>query len=294
MSVGNNPILCGGTFFTLLLEASKQGRNERKKWGNSADFTQGDVLEALILVAVPTYHKSPDNGNLSSVASAYKSCNTSKSGRLPIYEQANISSFNDRIANDYQNPLRAMNDFSGKYIDIEGKGIWLAKALLELITVDKNTDDVELHILQDGQALKKAAFGDIDEYCLPALLLGVWHYIVRNVPDNSVGRATYDEWCKTGESSNTRNAFKSDIGGSLSDRKIVLIPYIEQYANGEVEEEIFVDSSAETSDEQYADQGEPYVNTDPIEPKYQQNNYTQTINVNSDNNTINGFVFIKD
>ena len=30
---------------------------------------------------------------------------------------------------------------------------------------------------------------------LPAFLLGVWHYVVLNRKDNSVGRTTYDEWC---------------------------------------------------------------------------------------------------
>jgi hypothetical protein len=41
-------VLCGGTFFTLLLEAAKQGLKERKKWGESREFAETDVFEALI------------------------------------------------------------------------------------------------------------------------------------------------------------------------------------------------------------------------------------------------------
>jgi len=268
MSVSNTPILCGGTFFTLLLEAGKQGLYERRKWGVSADFTESDVLEALIQIAVPTYKKPADNKNFSSVTSAFKSCNSSKSGRLPIHEQANISSFNDRIANDYQNTLGAMNVFTERFISAEGKGVWLLKALLELIAEDINTDGVEFYITHDGLPTKKAALGGIDEYCLPAFLLGVWCYIVNKVSKNSVGRATYEEWCKPGKSANTRKAFKSNIGESLSSRKIVLIPYTEPGANAEAEDEIFVDNSDESSDAQYAEQGEPHVRIEADNPKY--------------------------
>jgi len=31
--------------------------------------------------------------------------------------------------------------------------------------------------------------------CLPAFLLGVWHFIVVNRKDNKIGQDTYDIWC---------------------------------------------------------------------------------------------------
>ena len=31
--------------------------------------------------------------------------------------------------------------------------------------------------------------------CLPSFLLGVWHYVVVNRQDNSIGKKTYDVWC---------------------------------------------------------------------------------------------------
>jgi len=288
-AMNDYPRLSGGTFFTLLLEAANQKLKERKKFGDSNNFNEPDVLEALVNIALLGCTRSTDNDNYKSAVGAYKSCNTKKSGRIPLTEQAVISTFNDTIKSNYQVPLAEMNAFVEKYINAEGRGIWLIKALLELITVDKSTDDAEFYISQDGQPTKKAALGGIDDYCLPAFLLGVWHYIVKNVPDNGVGKATYDEWCKPGKAQNTREDFKSNIGESLSDRRIALIPYVEVV--GEDGDISYNEETAETSEEQFEEQGEPYVRVETAEPKYQQNNYTQTINVNSDNNTINGFVF---
>ena len=42
---------------------------------------------------------------------------------------------------------------------------------------------------------KKAALGDLKKVCLPAFLLGIWHYIVINRKDNSIGQKTYEAWC---------------------------------------------------------------------------------------------------
>lgn len=217
MDIKKAPVLCGGTFFTLLLEAAKQGLNERKALGKNTDFTEHDVFEALIQVAVPTYDKPTDKDNFKSVVSAYKSCNTSKSGRLPIHEQANISSFGNRITNNYQAPLSAMSEFIKTYIDFEGKGDWLVRALLDLLCKDNEIGETELlFILQDGQPTSKSELQTLDDICLPALLLGVWHLVISKGTDNAVGKTTYDEWCKPGKSKNTREAFKSDIGSDIT------------------------------------------------------------------------------
>ena len=51
------------------------------------------------------------------------------------------------------------------------------------------------YIGPNGEKKKKAALGDLKEVCLPSFLIGVWHYVVVNRRDNSVGRKTYDVWC---------------------------------------------------------------------------------------------------
>lgn len=224
MDMTGFPVLCGGTFFTLLLEAANQGRNERKKWGESSEFTESDVLEALVQVAMRTYEKTSDNLNFKSAVSAYKSCNSKKSGRLPIHNQAVIATFDNCVKNSYLTQLISMNAFVEKYIDIDGKGIWLIRALLDLVLQDENIKERDqLYVCQDGSPATKASLCGVTEVCLPALLLGIWHYIVVNKVNNGGGGETYNEWCRPGQSKNTREPFQSSIGDGIT-QQITLCP----------------------------------------------------------------------
>jgi hypothetical protein len=70
------------------------------------------------------------------------------------------------------------------------------KALIDLIEQDDSIKpDEEFYIRRWTVKIKKTALGGLDDVCLPAFLLGVWHYVVVYRKDNSVGKATYDEWC---------------------------------------------------------------------------------------------------
>lgn len=244
------PVLCGGTFFTLLLEAGKQGLNERKKFGESAEFTERDVFEALIKVAVPTYEKPIDSENFKSVVSAYKSCNTSKSGRLPIHEQANMATFSNRIKNDYQKSLSAMTLLIENYIDIDGKGDWLARALVELVCMDETIKETDpLYVLQDGQPLLKNKFNSLVDICLPALLLGIWHFVIANKTDNIVGKITYEDWCKPGKSKNTREPFKSNIGEGITRQLNIFMPIEWEPKDATIDEEPYIDFTESYTEE---------------------------------------------
>lgn len=224
MNKSDFPVLCGGTFFTLLLEAANQGRKERKKWGASSEFTESDVLKALFQVVMPSYKNSTDNGNFKSVVSAYKSCDPKKRGNLPIGEQAVITSFDNCVKNSYHEKLISMNALIEKYIDIEGKGMWLIRALLDLTLMDENIQNSdELYVKQDGLPTTKLSLDGVPDICLPALLLGIWHYIVVKKVKNGSGRETYDTWCRPGKSKNTREPFQSNIGEGIT-QQITLCP----------------------------------------------------------------------
>jgi hypothetical protein len=254
MDIKSIPVLCGGTFFTLLLEAAKQGLNERKKWGESSEFTESDVLEALFKVAIRTFDKPDDGENFKSVVSAYKSCNRSKSGRLPIHEQANISTFTNRIKNDYQELLSAMTVLIENYIDIDGKGDWLARALLELVCIDEAIKGTDLlFVLQDGHPLTKNEIKSLTDICMPAFLLGIWHFVIVNKTDNGVGKHTYDEWCKPGKSKNTREPFISNIGEKITRKLNIFMPEKSENKDAPIEEDPYVDFSESYSEESNSD-----------------------------------------
>jgi len=210
------PALCGGTFFTLILEAAKQGLNQRNKgWGEKSQFTESAVLESLIRVAVPTFPKPSDGDNFKTAVSAYKSCG-SRSGRLAINGQANLSTFDTTVKSNYREPLAAMTEVVNHYLNAAGNGDWLTRALLELVDEDPSiADDDEFYVLPDGGPITKAGLRSLTDICLPSLLLGIWHYAVTKKPDNRIGKTTYDQWCKPGATGSVRQ-FESNIGAKIT------------------------------------------------------------------------------
>jgi len=292
MAAASVPRLCGGTFLTLVLEAAKQGRNVRKKWGNSTGFTEGEVLESLIRIVVPGYLKPADNANFRSSVSAYKTCNKTKSGWAPITGQAATSRFDSRIKTDYQQTLEQMADFVGRFVDGQDKGVWLAKALLALVLEDESIPaDAKFHVLPDGGVRTKSDLAHLREVNLAALLLGIWHFIVVNREDNGVGRATYDQWCPLSKTANRRQPFKSDIGADIQPLTVTLPEDAENGASGtdyhdDVIEAEIVDDEQEPDDPappfwaKYLPPSSQFINYGTIGTQI--NNPTGTIHVNKD------------
>lgn len=257
----DSPVLCGGTFFTLLLEAAKQGLKERKKWGEGKEFTETDVFAALIQV-VTDYERPADDKNFRSVVSAYKSCSTKKSGRLPISEQAVITTFNENVLTNYQMSLLKMTALVNIYVDVESKGVWLVRALLDLIRSGIPAGTA-FYASEDGSSIGGNALINKTEFYLPALLLGIWHYIVVSRIDNATGRDTYDSWCKPGSSANTREDFESDIGSGTTQQ----IKLISLDAETCTLDHATIDNATPPEDEPYIDQDDPFIEEPIPEPE---------------------------
>jgi hypothetical protein len=80
--------------------------------------------------------------------------------------------------------------------------------------------------------------------------------------DNATGRSTYDDWCKPGRSSNTRESFESDIGSGIT-RPIKLIASEDAIDPADSAEPR---TSAAIEDEPYDEYSEPYVEQPTSEP----------------------------
>ena len=99
----------------------------------------------------------------------------------------------------------------------------LVKALIDLIEQDDSIKrDEEFYIEENGQKIKKTALGGLDDVCLPAFLLGVWHYVVVYRKDNSVGRDTYDRWCP--ENGGAPRTYSGDMGKRITKTINVRMP----------------------------------------------------------------------
>lgn len=199
MTIDTYPRLCGGTFFTLVLQALRQRMNAREHYDGDCDgLSDPEVLAGLLKVINPDY-QNPGKEKLKGMANNYKACKTSTSVYLPFDDEQVISTFDDTVRTSYRCALNGMISFVNTFIDLSKvvrKDVRLVRALVDLIQQDRSVGaDEVLYIGPNGEKKKKAALGDLEDVCLPSFLLGVWHYVVTNRKDNSIGKDTYDIWC---------------------------------------------------------------------------------------------------
>lgn len=280
MSKSGYPRLCGGTFFTLVLQALKQRVKARQHYNGERDgLSDPEVLTGLITVINPDY-QVPKDGLNKGKTNEYKSCKTSDGTYLPFGDTPEIQAFDLRVQNTYCDALRSMAVFVDDFIDTGkavGKHELLVNALIDLIQRDQSIpDDTEFYIGENGEKIKKAALGDLKEVCLPAFLLGVWHYAVVNRKDNTVGQSTYDTWCPS--AGGGKRIYKGNMGNGILAGLIVTVPEVK-------------DDEATTAEE--AEPVETEIYTEPQPQTVQQTvnhpfvfNFTQ----HGDNNTQIGHI----
>ena len=197
------PRLCGGTFFTLVLQALRQRLSAREHYhGHSDGMTDPEVLVGLIRVINPVY-KDPDKDSLKAIVNNYKFCKISNSVHFPFDDEQVLYAFNDTVQNDYPAVLDRMSRFANKFLDTSEptrKDVNLVRALVDLIRQDQSiAADETFYIEPSGEKKKKAALCDLKKVCLPSFLLGVWHYIIMNRGDNTVGEQTCGAWCPSND-----------------------------------------------------------------------------------------------
>lgn len=202
MTKNENQRLCGGTFFTLLLQARKPRMGVREHYkGTNDGLSDTDTLIALIKVVVPDYSEPTPSmkGTLKVNTSGFKSCKISGSAYLPFDDSVEVSAFDSRVKSEYRRALEAMSGFVAGFIDSgtsTKKDERLVKALLEIIDADETIDDTQsFYINENGSTMTKADLRGVSDICMQSFLLGIWHFVLVNRKDNTVGKMTYDLWC---------------------------------------------------------------------------------------------------
>jgi len=142
-----------------------------------------------------------------------------------------------------------MSDLVLRFID-EEKADWLVKALLDVIENDKQTNGKTFNI--ENRPIEKTELLSINSVNLAAFVLGIWHYIVTNVSDNTVGDATFKKWhVKKGEA-NSEWIFRSDIGNSVK-RKLTVLSFADfSFQTNLNEPSNFVEEETDSQEEPFA------------------------------------------
>lgn len=199
------PRLCGGTVFTLILEARQQRYGVREHFaGDSDGLSEMDTLIGLAQVMVPDLKRPAKTREdvVQGNTTEFKICKTAGGkGYYPFSNRQAKKAFDDRVKEDYTEALKAMCDYVNNFIWVRGSGKQdenLVKALLDLIEQDDSIGDSQVfYIMPDGKPVTKHKINQIDgnEICLQSFLLGVWHFAIMRREGNTIGKATMNDWC---------------------------------------------------------------------------------------------------
>lgn len=213
------PILCGGTFFTLVLRALQDHTSARNKILEDSDgLSNPEVLLGLMLVedphhAIPDIKKEGVKKSLSTITSNFKKCDNINSVYFPFFDNDVRAAFDTRVKEHHDDAMKDMIKFVDGFINKEIKGVKLVSALAELITEDPTIpDQTEFYIRVDNTPVKKVDLYNESKLNLYSFLLGTWHFILMNREDNTVGKATYQSWHNAdGVEPNAQKPFESDL-----------------------------------------------------------------------------------
>ena len=225
-------VLCGGTFFTLLLQARKQRTAARKNAvGEKDGLNDSEVLEGLIRVAFPDYI-SPAGRSIRTHTSSYKACRLSANEYLPFNKKEFIYRFDNEIKESFCSPLQRMCQFSSSFIDEKNMGSWLVRAILDTISRDSSITDEIFYIDQDGHPMDKKHLLTAQNIELQPFLLGVWHFILLNRADNTIGVDTIESWHDSPAVKRARRKFNSDVGKNWGNNVSVHIIHVDEPVSG--------------------------------------------------------------
>ena len=198
MSEQTMPYLCGGVFFTLLVEASRERVSPTKGYKG----IKGDVRDEYImkdLVELPgsglaNFDKQSDFGDS---VSKYKNCKSDYGMSMPFRKYEYKESLREKITHDTDRALYLMATILTRYFAMKRRddGIYpldlAVRKILYVIKKDEyiNRDD-ELLCGKNCTPIKKKDLVQAKTIDVQPFLLGVWNYILQNRPDNKHGQDT--------------------------------------------------------------------------------------------------------
>lgn len=195
----SSPVLCFGTFFTLLLREGVDNLSTKgfESIKEEDRLTEVSAFLELNRIIAPSF-KPANKRTFSVQASRFKSCVVQNAKRLPIVDASEVKFFLARFEENYGSIFEDMSTFVNNYIHVDvSKRERLVKSLLELIRDDKDIGLNELfYVNGKNNALSKKELLHEQTFSCVAFLVGVFRYVVevkRN--DNLKGEPTYRKWC---------------------------------------------------------------------------------------------------
>lgn len=210
MSSANTDTLCGGTFFALLLESLKNRASvTREVRGQRGGIKQTLVFEELLKILDPSF-TAPAGSSYGSWVTKYKQCEFAGSIDLPFGEPE----FREKVARETKENIETAWKRSAMFCrcfltDDRQQIEWLARALLTLVMKDGNiTPKQQFFLTRSDEPVMKKDLPHLKVVSLAGLILGLWFYIVTEVPNNEAGRPTFERWFREPAQVSKRSPWK--------------------------------------------------------------------------------------
>lgn len=213
MKSQNNMRLCGGTFLVLLFEARGTRRNSRMGEGRMSDGKSNTEIFKRLIYATNPYFQMPSGRSFNTFTSDYKNCRKSDTVSVNLTDDSVIQQFDAAVKTNYYEHVGVFYNLLENSISWETKGPWLVVALIDLIENDTTIpNDALFYVRPYGQTVQKSELRNIECICIISFVFGVWHYIVTNIKDNSVGTDTINYLLNESTEFRAERKFSSDIG----------------------------------------------------------------------------------
>lgn len=191
------PYLCGGIFFSFLIELKNDtAQNLYSTYGSENGISQNQIMENLIRAIKPdySYDVRAKNNSFSKTVSEYHTCKANGGNIIPFEIDSTRAEFNRCVTSQYKDTLERMTKFTTEcfpnYNDTAGRT--LVERTLILIRDDNSIgNDTPFFIQPDGHSISKAKLLKNEDFNFQSFLVGIWHYIITQPTINKNGKTTF-------------------------------------------------------------------------------------------------------
>lgn len=219
MATSQYPRLTGGVFLTLIAREKVAYSGKNAYNGDKDKMKLPSVMAGLINVAKPEFE--PLRGrSFETEAGKYRKCELSDFASIRLSDTAVKVPFDEIVRNNYSDALRRMCTFADRFIDSSDKFKIerLVRSIIEIIQQDDSIDDCErFYIGINGSYYEKHQIICMEKFHLESFLLGIWHFIIMQRPDNIQDLQVFDGWLERRGEARSRLEFVSNIGEDYSD-----------------------------------------------------------------------------
>lgn len=206
--------LCGGTFFTLIVEAALQKPTNGELFTGAENLiTDENMLTSLLRIAIPSLPELSSDDAL-----RFKQCKGKTSRNLRTAKGEIGRELTNRMNSDLSTCTREMAAFISKFLDTPRKKEQkLVIALLDLIEQDEEILPEQIfRVCPDGKTISKRDMSEMIVVNIPSFLLGVLFYTLTEIKDNTVGQDTYNEWCPKVDVNHDRRYYQGHMGETFN------------------------------------------------------------------------------